>query len=103
MKAPRVGRKRSVEVEPFLGEGAFGPQFGPPQTVPHCRVEYEQRLVKTGDGEDIVSKAVVIMDPDVPFALRSRVTVDGEKLAVVKVDRPGFLSDKPITQELVLG
>jgi hypothetical protein len=65
----------TVTVEPYLGEKATGPAYGPPQSV-DCWVEDETKLVRSGDGSEVVSSTQVYGPLEVAalFPVKSKVT-----------------------------
>jgi hypothetical protein len=69
-------------IEPFEGDGAYGPIFGDPVTE-RCLVDDERRLVRNAEGSETVSDTTIFF----PFGTRcpegSRVTVNGRTTTVI--------------------
>lgn len=49
----------TVQVSPFLGDGAYGPQYGP-QTPLLCFVDDKRSLVRDSDGAEVVSSSRIM-------------------------------------------
>jgi hypothetical protein len=75
---------QEVTVEPYMGEGAYGPTFGAPLAV-RARVEGRRRVVRRADGETVTSTATVIVGPDVDVTPEARVTHAGQTFEVAEV------------------
>jgi hypothetical protein len=102
VKLPPILFNHTVTVEPSIGETAYGPKFGSPVEL-KVRVISRRRLVKTGDGEDLMSDATVQADADAPIDLGARVTLDGRTLTAVQVLKPEALNGKATHREVLLG
>lgn len=80
-------------VEPLTGTGAYGPVYGPTIAVP-CYYEGRRRLVRDGDGAEVISEgtAYTNLRDDIPAG--SRATIHGRKtwaLQVTRLDDGGAL------------
>lgn len=64
-----------VTIEPYEGEGAYGPTFGTAVTNVPAFVEDRRRLVRDRNGDEVVSETTVIVKPTVTCPAESRVTV----------------------------
>lgn len=84
MTIPARWRTHTITVEPYLGSGAFGPEFGPPVEVA-CRVEDQVELVRSNTGEEVVSTSTVLCEADTVIPAGSRVTVNGRQTTVLNV------------------
>ncbi|WP_188197220.1 hypothetical protein [Nonomuraea sp. SYSU D8015] len=73
-------------IEPFEGEGAYGPIFGDPVTK-KCLVDDERRLVRNAEGSEVVSDTTIFFPPGTHCPEGSRVTVppgpDGRTTTVI--------------------
>jgi hypothetical protein len=81
-------------VETFEGAGAYGDVYAAPATV-SCFAEAKRRLVRSKDGQEVVSESTLYMAPDdgVLFLPDSRVTVSGSTSYVLTQninDAPGL-------------
>lgn len=82
---------QTVSVEPFTGEGAKGPLYGPAATV-RCRVQeaetYSHGRDGSADRHEVTATTTVYMPPATICPPRSRVTLpSGEVGAAVEVHR----------------
>jgi hypothetical protein len=75
----------TLVVEPYAGPtGAGGPSFGAPlDPAPRAHVEPKRRMVRTVDGEQVVTAAVAYLRPGPVIPPRSRVTWKGRTLSVL--------------------
>lgn len=76
---------QTAVVEPYAGEGATGPVFSAPRTVP-CRVQGASELVRTSQGDEVVSSALVFFEVEAGVTPESRVTVDGQPRSAISVN-----------------
>lgn len=78
--------QNTLTVEPFLGEGAKGPRYGPPADK-RCRLDSNERVtIMNGRGAQVVSRAVAYVRPENRLANQSRVTIDGIRYEVLDVE-----------------
>ena len=68
--------RHSVIVEPYVGTGAYAPQYGPPVTV-KCFRNDEAKLVKTTEGDEVMSVATLYCPLTANVPVHSRVTLPG--------------------------
>ncbi|WP_177167334.1 hypothetical protein [Salinibacillus kushneri] len=54
MKIPPFLLPHKATVEPYLGDGAYGPQYGPGVDY-KCRIEYNRQLVRDTEGREVTS------------------------------------------------
>ena len=87
MKVRRSLLKDSVTIESYLGEGAYGPSYGDPVTF-HCDMDPTRRLVRNGNGEEVVSSGSFSLHPDDAdlFTPQSRLTIGGKTTALISLD-----------------
>jgi len=76
--------QQTVSVEPLEGQGAFGPEYGDPETVA-CRIEQKRRIVIDAEGEERVSDTLLFVAADAVIPEGSLVTVDGHQRTVIGV------------------
>lgn len=69
-------------IEPFEGEGAYGPVHGSPLLV-RCLVDDERRLVRDAQGAETVSDTTIFFPPGTRCPEGSRVTVNGRVTTVI--------------------
>ncbi|MFI6497177.1 hypothetical protein [Nonomuraea typhae] len=74
-------RHRAI-IEPFQGDGAYGPVFGAPFEA-RCLVDDERRLVRDAQGAEVVSDTTVFFPPGTTCPEGSRVTVNGRQTTVI--------------------
>jgi hypothetical protein len=90
-----------ITVEPFGGDTATGPVYGPAVTYP-ARIAPTARMVRTPTGEDRQVAAVAVVRPDANVTTRSLVVYDGTTYVVLTVARRMQLT-RCVYQELSLG
>ena len=74
---------QDVTVEPFTGEGPFGPEYGE-QTVVRALVEHKRRLVRDAQGSEVISETTLRMQLTETCPANSRVTLpDGTTTTVL--------------------
>jgi hypothetical protein len=73
--------RHTAVIEPYEGTGPFGPKFGAPVTV-SCFCDDQRRLVRGGDGTEVISSATVYCPLDTIAPAESRVTVNGKTSTV---------------------
>lgn len=75
----------TIQVETYVGTGARGDKYAPVVNV-DCFVEDARRLVRTTEGEEVISESTVYAAPAslATLAAKSRVTLpDGRKVTVI--------------------
>ena len=82
MAIPGFLLRHTVTLEPLLGEGPFGPTFGPPVPV-RCFRDDARRLVRDASGAQVVSETTLYMRPTAACPVGSRVTLDDGRIATV--------------------
>jgi len=78
--------RHTVQVEEYLGSGAYGDQYGAPETV-RCLVVDNPKMVRNGQGEEVMSSSSYIAKPTHRPAENSRVTMPltGQRRTIVAV------------------
>lgn len=85
MPIPPQLLRHTVTVEAYLGDGARGPLYADPQTVP-CYLEHKTRLARAPDGRQVTSSSQVYCDLGPTVTTQSRVTLpDGTRPTVLQV------------------
>lgn len=76
--------RHEVTAEPYRGEGAYGPVYGP-ATPLRCYLEQETRLVRDTSGNEVTSTSTLFARLDaVALPAQSRVTLpDGRTTTVI--------------------
>jgi hypothetical protein len=64
-----------ITVRPYLGSGPYGDVFADPVTVRRAFVEDRRRLVRSADGDEVISETTVRTRPGEHIPVRSLVTV----------------------------
>ncbi len=76
-----------VTVEPYLGDGAYGPSYGVPVPVA-CFLDETTRMVRAKDGREITSSSTAYCQLGVTCPADSRVTLpDGRQTTVIAAMR----------------
>ncbi|MFD4659339.1 hypothetical protein ACFWP2_27340 [Kitasatospora sp. NPDC058444] len=92
-RVPRWLLRHRIVIEPYVGESAYGPVYGPPHDVP-ALVSEAARLVRAPDGRQVVSSAQVVLDLDTDVPAGSRITLPTGRatvpITVSTVDAPGL-------------
>lgn len=78
--------RHKVTVEPYLGQSAAGPRYGPAVTV-RCFVDDTRRLVRDAAGVQVVSESTVYCQLGVTAPPKSRVNVFGREAFVITAKR----------------
>lgn len=84
MIATAILRQRGT-IEPYLGEGARGPRYGPPVRNVKLRIVGKRRSVRTREGTDVIADAVAEVRPEVSVPDLSRLTVGTSTYTVLTV------------------
>ncbi|MEU5130027.1 hypothetical protein [Streptomyces mobaraensis] len=82
MKVPAALLRHRVTVAPYIGDTAYGPAYGPEQTV-RALVAAAVRQVRRSDGRETVSTAQVIAAPGLSCPPGSRVTLPDGRVTTV--------------------
>jgi len=91
----------TLSVEPFIGTGSRGPEYGPAQTV-RASVQPIYRLLPTSDGREAVASALAIVWPGSLFPVESRATAsDGRRFRILE-DQPMPDGHRPDHREILL-
>lgn len=77
---------QDVTVETYDGQGAYGEIYGPPRTV-RCLVDDRRRLVRTAQGDEVVSETTIVCDLGEDIPPESRITVGGRATTVIATTR----------------
>jgi hypothetical protein len=67
--------RHRVTIEPYQGEGAYGPTYGTPVANVPAFVDDVRRLVRTKDGDEVISETTIVLKPTVDCPDESRVTI----------------------------
>ena len=67
--------RRLVTYRPKLGEGAYGPVYGPQVVAPRAAIDDKRRLVRTADGRELVAQSRVALDLEHLMPEGSEVTI----------------------------
>lgn len=83
MLIPGFLLRHQVTVEPYLGDGGYGPQWGDPVSV-RCFLEEKTRLVRAPDGREVTSSSTFYCRLDaVDAPPESKVTLPGDRPTTV--------------------
>ncbi|MFD7413530.1 hypothetical protein [Kitasatospora purpeofusca] len=75
--------RHQVTVEPYLGDSAYGPRYGPPVAV-RCFLDQATRLVRAADGREVTSSSTFYARLDMSAPTGSRATLpDGRATTVI--------------------
>lgn len=82
MRIPASLLQETLTIRPYLGEGAYGPIWGEPQTV-RGQIEPGFRVVTDRHGQEVVASAVAFVQPGVQVGPESMVTWEGQTFEVI--------------------
>ncbi|MER6360096.1 hypothetical protein [Kitasatospora sp. NPDC001527] len=93
-RVPRWLLRHRIVIEPYVGESAYGPIYGPPLDDVPALVSESARLVRAPDGRQVVSSAQVVLDLDTDVPAGSRITLPTGRttvpITVSTIDAPGL-------------
>ncbi|MFI0906766.1 hypothetical protein ACH4TE_25070 [Streptomyces sioyaensis] len=72
--------RHRITVEPYLGDTAYGPQYGEPVCVP-ALVAAVRKQVADKDGREVLATAQTIAGPELECPPGSRITLPGGRTA----------------------
>jgi hypothetical protein len=76
VRVPAYLLRHRITVEPYLGDGAYGPQWGPPvPNVPALVAAAVKQVRRATDGREVVSSTTVITAPGLDCPPGSRITL----------------------------
>lgn len=79
--------RHSVTIEPYEGDGPFGPEYGE-QTSVLCFVDDRRKLVVGPTGDQVISETTVYMPLDTVCPVHSRVVLpSGRETTVLAASR----------------
>lgn len=79
--------RHTITVEPYLGDGAYGPLYGPPASV-RCFLDEQTRMVRSPDGRQVTSTSTAYCPLATVCPTESRITLaDGRKPLIIAVLR----------------
>ncbi|MFJ5883463.1 hypothetical protein [Kitasatospora cineracea] len=85
--------RHRVSVEPYLGDSAYGPTYGPAIELP-ALVSESTKLVRAPDGRQVVSSAQVLLAPGADVPTGSHLTLPSGRttvpISVATLDAPGL-------------
>ena len=94
MKVPGWLLRHRITVEPYRGDSAYGPTYGPAVEDVPALVALTVRTVRDREGREVTSTATVIAGPDLECPPESRITLpDGRTtraITVAKHTAPGL-------------
>ncbi|MGI5444143.1 hypothetical protein ACQEVM_38535 [Streptomyces sp. CA-243310] len=92
-----------ITIEPYDGESAYGPLYGPPAANVPALVTETVRTVRSRDGREVTSTAQVITAPDVICPAESRLTLPSGRTTTALHIAPHTAPGLPVpgTQEVM--
>lgn len=78
--------RHTVQIEPFEGDGPYGPEYGE-QVTERAFVDEKRKLVRDAEGAEVVSETTVYMRLAATCPAGSRVTVDGRTTYAIASSR----------------
>ncbi len=81
-KIPDFLFREPVEIESYLGNSAYGPQYGLP-VADRCHIEPGRKVVTNPKGQEVVSEATAFFRPATVIAAEDRITWAGRTYVVI--------------------
>lgn len=75
MRVTTILLPHRITIEPYLGDGAYGPIYGPPSLPIRALVAETVRTVRDRTGREVTSTAQVITRPGLDCPAESRITL----------------------------
>lgn len=100
MQIPKWMLNQMVTIRPFLGNGAYGPIYGPEYEA-RCRIEVNRKKVTDREGNEVVGSARAFFPPEIDPPVESEIVWDGRKYEVIESRRQYGLR-RPSHTEVIL-
>lgn len=85
-RVPRWLLRHRITIEPYRGDSAYGPVYGPPAADVPALVAETVRTLRDRAGREVVSTAQIIASPDLDCPAESRITLpDGRITRAISV------------------
>jgi len=84
-----------VEVQTYGGEGAYGPSYAP-QVTTLCQLDAGRRLVRSRNGDEVVSETTLRLSPNLDPALDLEGLFVPESLVAVRGREARVITAKPV-------
>ena len=90
MRVPSFLQQDSVTIESYLGDTAYGPNYGPPEVI-KCFLDDARKFVRDANGEQVVSETTIYIDLiaanalGTPITAYSRVDIGTRKTTILSV------------------
>ncbi|MER6505896.1 hypothetical protein ABT158_03745 [Nonomuraea sp. NPDC001636] len=92
----------TATIEPFRGNGAYGPVYEPPIEDEPCLIDDERRMVRDDEGTEVVSDTTIFFLPGTRCPAGSRITANGRQMiAITSFNRDGGRLPTPDHVEVV--
>lgn len=102
MFMPGVLARQTVTVEPYEGDGAYGPVYGPQRTI-QCRKDDTRRVVRDANGVEVTSDVTLwVPTNQKPLKTEDRVTLPDGRTTRVLVTKVHHAISRPAMREVVL-
>jgi hypothetical protein len=75
VQLPTVLLPHPITVRPYIGTGPYGDMYGDPIVIRRTYVEDRRRLVRSTDGDELISETTVHTRPGEHIPVGSKVTV----------------------------
>lgn len=88
MNVPEWLLVHRITIEPYRGDSAYGPTYGPPVADVRALVAEEIKTVRDPQGREVTSTAQIIAAPDLDCPAESRITLpDGRTTKAISIAR----------------
>ncbi|MFD4371498.1 hypothetical protein ACFWPY_07890 [Streptomyces sp. NPDC058527] len=99
-QVPRWLLRHRISIEPYIGDSAYGPRYGPPVTGVRALVAEQVRTVRDREGRETVSTAQVITAPGTVCPAESRITLPTGRITRVLSAAPHTAPGLPVPESL---
>ena len=87
---------------PLEGSGPYGDVFGDPVTNVPCRIQYQNRIVRDAQGNEVVAACTIYLRPQDAPTLGSMVELpDGERPIIARAEMTGSRHGHHVVVDIV--
>ena len=86
MKLPQFVQPHVVTIEPYEGEGAYGPIYGDTYTIKGYYVEKEE-YSRNDDGDEVLSSSQLYTSENITLQKKSKLTFESNTKEVLTTNR----------------
>ncbi|MFJ7267253.1 hypothetical protein ACIQV3_11410 [Streptomyces sp. NPDC099050] len=98
MRVPGWLLPHRITIEPYAGDAAYGPTYGPPAADVPALVAETVRTVRNREGREVTSTAQVLTAPDVACPPLSRITLPSGRITTALHIAPHTAPGLPVPE-----